>query len=231
MKASVIDLHRPNRANPVAGLVALVIGVVVVIAAMQYLDVLKDHGAALDERESVIARKEAKFKTISNANRAAGDARQATLMAQQRYAAEPARDLIEGGWHPNIALLTVDIVTAARQINMQFETRSAQEALSYADWFQAQPGTESVSVKRQSEKPGPPVKSVETALQVMWKPFVAQPLASQAADAAPASAPAAASSAPTAASPATVAASSAAVAASPAPSPPPSAGQSSGGRR
>lgn len=177
MKAPRLDLHRANRPGTVPGLIALAVGIGALIAAMQYLDALKQQGAALDERETAITRQEQKFQVISKAHRGSNDARMADLMAQQRYATEPPRDLIEGGWHPNIALLTVDIVTAARQINLQFETRSVQEALSYADWFQAQPGTESVAVKRQVEKPGPPVKSVETTLQVTWRPFVAQPVA------------------------------------------------------
>jgi hypothetical protein len=190
MKAPALNLHRPNRPNAAAGLIALVVGIVVLILTMQYLDTLKEQGEALDERESTIAKQEAKFKTISNAHRNSGDAQAAQLMAQQRYAAEPARALIEGGWNPNIALLSLDIATASRTINMQFETRSAQEALSYADWLQTQPGTESVAVKRQTEKPGPPVKSVETSLQLTWRPFVTQPVAgaSEAASAAAATA-------------------------------------------
>ncbi|MDR5853881.1 hypothetical protein P9239_14685 [Caballeronia sp. LZ062] len=171
MKAPRIDLHRANRPGAAAGLAALVVGVAAVIAAMQVRDALHARGEALDDRESVVARKEAQFARISNAHRGGADARSAALMAQQRYAAEPARDLIEAGWHPNIAFLTIDIVTASRQINMQFETRSVQEAISYADWFQAQPQTESVTLKRQTEKPGPPAPSVETSLQVTWKAF------------------------------------------------------------
>jgi hypothetical protein len=178
MKAPALDLHRPNRPGAAAGLLALVIGIVVLMMAMRYLDTLKDEGLALDDRESAIAQREKVFERISRAHRSASNPHAAELMAQQRYAAEPARDLIEGGWTPNIAFLSIELITASRQINMQFETRSAQEALSYADWLQAQPGTETVTVKRQTEKPGPPVKSVETALQVTWKPFVAKPLAS-----------------------------------------------------
>ncbi|SAK39984.1 hypothetical protein AWB76_00128 [Caballeronia temeraria] len=194
MKAPALDLHRANKPGAVAGLLALVVAIVVLMAAMQYRDTLKEQGDALDERESAIAKQEAKFHMISNAHRDSGDARMAQLMAQQQYAAEPPRDLLEKGWHPNIALLTVDLVTSTRQINMQFETRSVQEAISYADWLQAQPGAENVTIKRQIEKPGPPAPSVETSLQLTWKPFVAQPVAaSSASDAATsaASAPAA----------------------------------------
>jgi len=212
MKAPVLNLHRANRPGAAPGMLALVAAIIVLVATMQYLDTLKQQGAALDERETAIAKHEAKFKEISNAHRSGNDPRAAQLMAQQRYAAEPARDLIEGGWHPNIALLSLDIVTASRQINLQFETRSAQEALSYADWFQAQPGTESVAIKRQSEKAGPPAKSVETALQVTWRPFVAQPVASAASESAAASVPASAPPVASASAPASappVAASSA----------------------
>ncbi len=117
MRVPRLDLHRANKPGAAPELLALVAGVITVIAAMQYLDALKEQGEALDERESIIAKKEAKFQSISQARRGSSD----------------ARDLIEGGWHPNIAFLTLDIVTASRQINMQFETRSVQEALSYAD--------------------------------------------------------------------------------------------------
>jgi hypothetical protein len=190
MKAPALNLHRPNRPDAAPGLLALVVGVVVLVAAMQYLDALKAQGEALDERETAIVQKEKMFERISRATRKSDNPKAAELMAQQRYATEPARDLIEGGWNPNIAFLTLELITASRQINMVFETRSAQEALSYADWLQAQPGTESVTVRRQTEKPGPPVKSVETALQVTWKPFVAKPLAGASASATkPAGAP------------------------------------------
>jgi hypothetical protein len=196
MKAPVLDLHRANRPGAVPGLLALVVAIVGLVATMEYLGALKEQGEALDERQSVIAGKEAKFRTISNAHRGANNARTAQLMAQQRYAIEPARDLIAGGWRPNIAFLSVDIVTASRQINMQFETRSAQEALSYVEWLLAQPGTENLTIKRQVEKPGPPVASVETTLQVTWKAFVANPVANAAGRSAPAAPEPAAASAP-----------------------------------
>jgi hypothetical protein len=238
MKAPASDLHKPNKPGAGPGLLALVVGIVVLVAAMQYLDALKEQGAALDDRETTIARAEQKFESISKAHRKKGNPQAAELMAQQRYATEPARDLIEGGWNPNIAFLSIELVTASRQINMTFETRSAQEALSYADWFQAQPGTENVTVKRQTEKPGPPAKSVETALQVTWKPFVANPLASASDAAGSEGAAPGASGAPTApaataAAPGTAAASAAlaaapgkaaAPAAAPAPAPAPSRG-------
>jgi hypothetical protein len=226
MKAPGLDLHRPNRPGAAAGLLALVVGIVALITVMQYRDALKAQGETLDDRESAIAKKETQFKSISNARRGTSDTRAAELMAQQRYAAEPARDLIEGGWHPNIAFLTIDITTASRQINMNFETRSVQEALSYAEWFQAQPGTESVSVKRQTEKPGPPVKSVETALQIIWRPFVAKPLASE-----PTEHEVDNASAPAAPVAPVASAASASASVTHAPAPPPSAGHSSGARR
>ncbi|WP_250450623.1 hypothetical protein [Caballeronia sp. ATUFL_M2_KS44] len=172
MKAPRIDMHHANRPGAAAGLIALLVSVAAIIAVMQYRDALHAQGEALDARESAIAKKEAQFARISNAHRG-GDARSAALMAQQRYAAEPARDLIEAGWHPDIAFLAIDIVTASRQINMQFETRSVQEAISYAGWFQAQPQVETVALKRQTKKPGPPAPSVETSLQVTWKAFAA----------------------------------------------------------
>lgn len=59
---------------------------------MQVRDALHAKGEALDERESVIARKEAHFARISNAHRGGSDARSAALMAQQRYA--PSRRAI-----------------------------------------------------------------------------------------------------------------------------------------
>lgn len=192
MKAPALNLHRPNRTDAVPGLIALLAGIVVLILTMQYVDTLTEQGEALDERESAVAKQEQTFRTISNAHRNSGDAHAAQLMAQQRYAAEPARALVEGGWNPSIALLSLDIVTASRTINMQFETRSAQEALSYADWLQAQPSTESVTVKRQTEKAGAPMASVETAIELTWRPFFGRP---GAAASGPASAAAAASSA------------------------------------
>ncbi|QSN61911.1 hypothetical protein [Caballeronia sp. M1242] len=235
MKAPRMDLHRANRPGAAAGLLALIVGAAALIAAMQVRDALHAQGETLDERESVIAKKEAHFTRISNAHRGGTDARSAALMAQQRYAAEPARDLIEAGWHPNIAFLTIDIVTASRQINMQFETRSVQEAISYADWFQAQPQTESVTLKRQTQKPGPPAPSVQTSLQVIWKPFggafAALPAPISSTTASPASSASASPASAPASSPA-----SAPVSASPAPvsNPParqPPMGHTSGGRR
>lgn len=169
MKPLRLDLHRANRPDAAAGLIVLVLAVVALLAAVQYLDALEGQGEAMDERESAIARAEQRHQVISKAHEKRDNPRAAELMAQQRFATEPARDLIEGGWNPNIALLTLEVATASRQINIVFETRTVQEALSYADWFDRQPGTEQVTVKRQVEKPGPPVKSVETTLQVTWR--------------------------------------------------------------
>ena len=67
--------------------------------------------------------------------------------------------------------MKLDIITASRQIDLVMETRTAQEALSFADWLEREPGTESVAVRRQLEKPDGAVKAVETTLQITWRPF------------------------------------------------------------
>jgi hypothetical protein len=169
MKTIRLDMARANRPEAVQGIVALLLAVGLLLVAIRYLDHLKSNGEALDERETSIARQEQKYQAIGKAHRHPGNPHAEQLMAQQRYAAEPARDLIERGWSPNIALLSLEVVTTSRQINLTFETRTAQEALSYADWVEAQPATERVNVVRQTEKPGPPVKSVETTLQITWR--------------------------------------------------------------
>lgn len=85
MKAPALNLNRANRANVAPGLLAL--GLASVLLAT-----IRTHGEALDERESTAARQEAKFRVISNAHTATpATQRMAELMAQQRYAAEPAR--------------------------------------------------------------------------------------------------------------------------------------------
>ena len=175
MKAPHLEFRRGNRPSSTVGLIALVIATIVLLTTVRYLDALKHEGAALDERESAVAQKEQRFNIISRANNRPASPQMEQLMAQQRYATEPARNLIEKGWRQNIALRTLEVVTASRQINLDFETRTVQEALSYADWLEAQPATESVSVKRQIEKPGPPMKTVETTLQVTWRVFGGQP--------------------------------------------------------
>jgi hypothetical protein len=169
MKTPRLDLHRANLAGSLAGIVALAIGVMALLGAVRYLDAMKDQASALDDRESAQVSEEQRREVISRARRNPDNPRAAELMALQKYAAEPARDLIEGGWKPNLAFLTLDIATASREINMVFETRSVQEALSYSDWLEGQPGTERVQIKRQAEKPGPPVHSVETTLQAIWR--------------------------------------------------------------
>lgn len=171
MKAAPMDLMRANVPGVAWGLTVLAIAALLLVAVMQYLDGLRQTGAALDARESTVARQEQQRQAISKAHRTRNDPRAAALMAQQRYAVEPARQLIEDGWRPDIAFLSLEVKTATREITMIFETRSVQEALSYADWIEAQPVTENLVVKRQVEKPGPPVKSVETTLQVTWRAF------------------------------------------------------------
>jgi hypothetical protein len=180
MKTLRLDLSKANRPGTAAGMVALLVAVGALLAAIRYLDHLKSVGETLDARESAIAREEQKYQAISKAHQRADKPGADQLMAQQRYAAEPARDLLERGWNPNIALLSVEVLTPSRQINVMFETRSVQDALSYADWIEAQPGTEHVSVMRQVQKPGPPAKSVETTLQITWRaaPGSAAPAAS-----------------------------------------------------
>jgi type II secretory pathway component PulJ len=180
MKPIGLDMARANRPGVAPGMIALLLAVGLLLVAMRYLDHLKQNGEALDERETSIARQEQKYQVIGKAHRNPGNPHAEELMAQQRYAAEPARDLIERGWSPNLALLSLEVVTTSRQINMTFETRTAQEALSYADWIEAQPATERVSVMRQTLKPGPPVKSVETTLQITWRANAGEAAASAA---------------------------------------------------
>ena len=184
MKAIRLNLAKANRPGATAGIVALLVAIGALLMAMRYLDHLKSIGEALDTRESAIARNEQKYQTISKAHQHPGKPGADELMAQQRYAAEPARDLLERGWNSNIALLSVEVMTTTRQINVMFETRSVQDALSYADWIEAQPGTEHVSVMRQLQKPGPPTKSVETTLQITWRAAAGQPADASAAVAA-----------------------------------------------
>lgn len=203
MKAAPMDLMRANVPGAAWGMAMLAVAALGLVAVMQYLDGMRQTGAALDERESAIARQEQQRQAISKAHRTRNDPHAAALMAQQRYAVEPARQLIEDGWRPDIAFLSLEVKTATREITMIFETRSVQEALSYADWIEAQPATENLVVKRQVEKPGPPVRSVETTLQVTWRAF--QPGAARA-RLAPASAPAPSVAPPAAASPGTGAA-------------------------
>ncbi|MDR0182586.1 hypothetical protein [Lysobacter arvi] len=169
MKAPPLDLLRPNRPASAVGLLLLVAAVVALVAAMQYLDALRTQGAELDERESDVAREEGRRRLISIAHSKPVNPQTQALMARQKYATEPARDLIEGGWRPQIAFLTLEVATEPREINMVFETKSVQDALSYADWLLANPATERVVLRRQTEKPGPPIESVETNLQVVWR--------------------------------------------------------------
>ncbi len=172
MKAPVLDLHRANRPHAGPGLAVLGVAIVLLLAAMQYLDALKAQGAALDQRESAVTKQEAAFEAISRARRRAdGEAalrRRTGARADRRRMAAEHR-VSDARHHDGVAY-------------HRHAVRDAQRAGSavLCDWLQAQPGTENVSVKRQIEKPGPPAASVEMALQVRWKPFVGQPVATSA---------------------------------------------------
>ncbi|NYI00743.1 hypothetical protein [Cupriavidus plantarum] len=189
MNLAALDFARGNRPPSAPGLIAVALGVGVLVGALQLLGALQERGQALDARDDAMAAQERQRETISKAHRNLEDPRARELMAMQRYATEPARHLIEHGWRPNLALLSAELATATREINLVFETRSAQEALSFADWLASQPNTERVVIKRQVEKPGPPVKSVETALQVIWRPYRGLPAGPAAEGGASASAP------------------------------------------
>ncbi|MBU67613.1 MAG: hypothetical protein CL858_19550 [Cupriavidus sp.] len=171
MKIERLDANRPNQPKRSAGLLAVLLAVALLIVAVQSMGDMKEQGAELDARESDVARNEARFAAISNAHRKGASDTASALMAMQRFAAEPARDLVERGWNPGMAFLSLDIITASRQIDLVMETRTAQEALSFADWLEREPGTESVAVRRQLEKPDGAVKAVETTLQITWRPF------------------------------------------------------------
>lgn len=174
MKALPLDLNRANMPGAGAGLVALLAAVALLLVAIQALSDLKDQGADLDTRETGVAKEEKRFEAIASAHRKAASTQADSLMAMQRFAAEPARDLIERGWNPGMAFLSLDIITGSRQINLVMETRTAQEALSFADWLEKEPATQAVAVKRQIEKTGP-TKSVESSLQITWRPFTGRP--------------------------------------------------------
>lgn len=171
MKVARFDLHMANRPRQTAPVASLLLAVVVLVAAVQYLDALRDRGIALDAREAAIRRGEGARRAISEAHRAAADPKARELMARQRYAMEPARDLMERGWRPGIALLLLDLATDARRIDMVFESRSAQEALAYVDWLEMQPAAERVVVNRQNATQGPSTGPVETRVQVIWRPL------------------------------------------------------------
>ncbi|MFC3816166.1 hypothetical protein [Lysobacter sp. GCM10012299] len=169
MKVQRFDLHQTHRAGQAALTASLVLAVAMLVAAVQYLDALRGRGHALDAREAAIRRSEDARRVIGNAHRGAADARALELMAKQRYAMEPARDLMERGWNPGIALLLLDLATDTRQIDMVFESRSAQEALAYVDWLEMQAAAERVLVKRQTGKQGAAGSAVETRVQVIWR--------------------------------------------------------------
>ncbi len=175
VKAPRFDLHLSNRPRQTVPMVTLLLAVVALVAVIQYLEALRERGLALDARESAVSRSEHQRRSIGNAHTSTADPQARELMARQRYAMEPARDLMERGWHPGIALLLLDLATDTRQIDMVFETRSAQEALAYVDWLEQQSATERVLVKRQTAKPGQPDSPVETRVQVIWRPLPALP--------------------------------------------------------
>jgi hypothetical protein len=170
MRVPRFDLHLANRPSQTVAMASLALAVAALVAAIQCLDALRDRGAALDARETAISHGEHARRSIGNAHRSAADPKARELMARQRYAMEPARDLMERGWRPGIAFLLLDLATDTRQIDMVFESRSAQEALAYVDWLERQAGTERVLVKRQTSKPGPMDSPVETRVQVIWRP-------------------------------------------------------------
>lgn len=170
MKAQRLDLYLANRPGQGLPMASLLVAVVVLVAAMQYLQLLRDRGHVLDAREAEIVRAEGARRSIGDAHRSATDPQARELMVRQRYAMEPARDLMERGWHPGIAIVLLDLATGTRQIDMVFESRSAQEALAYVDWLERQAATERVLLKRQTAKVGPPEAPVETRLQVVWRP-------------------------------------------------------------
>ncbi|UNK49992.1 hypothetical protein MNR01_02825 [Lysobacter sp. S4-A87] len=171
MKVPRFDLHLAHRPRQAAPMASLLLAIASLVAVIEYLDVLRDRGQALDAHETAIRRSEDARRSIGIAHRSAADPRARELMARQRYAMEPARDLLERGWHPGIALLLLDLATDTRQIDMVFESRSAQEALAFVDWLEMQAATERVLVKRQTGKPGPQESPVETRLQVIWRPL------------------------------------------------------------
>jgi hypothetical protein len=171
MRAPRFDLHLANRPPQTVSMASLLLSVTALVAAIQYLDALRDRGAALDAQETAISHSEHTRRSIGNAHRSAADPQARELMARQRYAMEPARDLMERGWRPGIAFLLLDLATDTRQIDMVFESRSAQEALAYVDWLERQAGAERVLVKRQTAKPGSTGSPVETRVQVIWRPL------------------------------------------------------------
>lgn len=189
MRAPRFDLHLVNRPRQTAPLAGLLLAALALVAVVRFLEALRERGLALDAREAAASRNEHARRSIGNAHRSAADPQARELMARQRYAMEPARDLMERGWHPGIALLLLDLATDTRQIDMVFETRSAQEALAYVDWLEQQAATERVLVKRQSARPGQSDGPMETRVQVIWRPLVAVPLPAQTASTRAATAP------------------------------------------
>ncbi|PXV57054.1 hypothetical protein SAMN04487785_109178 [Dyella jiangningensis] len=169
MKVPSINLHRPYAAPRWSGIAVLLLSVAALVAVMQGLDRLHARAARMDDRESEITRAEQARAQVEHAHRNPAPRRTA-LQAQQAYAVEPARDLLERGWQPDIAMLRIDIATATREMHLVFEARSIQTALSYIDWLDAQPSTESVQIERQAEKPGPAGDVMEVGVVVHWKP-------------------------------------------------------------
>lgn len=150
MRPIRLDLNAPGAVSPLPGLVLLGVAVLVLLTAMGSLDSLRAQAEALDQEDASLAAAEAARRLVGEAQSRGRDDDPLVLsmLAQQAYAMEPARDLMERGWNPDLALLRADITSKDRSVDLDLETRSLRHLLDFIDWLERQPGTDEVQLAR-----------------------------------------------------------------------------------
>jgi hypothetical protein len=174
MRPIITHLQHGMQAPRRWGMFALGIAMLMLIGVIETLSTLREHGAELDAQTEQLRRlQQARHE---QAREGKLSPQMLALLAAQANALQPASDLLERAWRPNIGMLRVELTAASHDARLQLEARSMQDVIAYLQWLEEQPAVAAAHLLRSADKDVPKLgKVVEVNIELRWREGTAAP--------------------------------------------------------
>lgn len=171
MKAVQLDFHKTPRQTPWLGLLLTAIGAVAMIWVVDQQDLGKAAAEQLSQREEQYQLRKRKMEEarVAEQKKEPANEKVARILTAQRAHMLPALSVLEQTWTKDIAYTRIDVSVADRNIKLELEARTLDDALALVDAISKKPAIERVTLARQGVKLADPYRPVQTAIEIQWR--------------------------------------------------------------
>ena len=171
MQPIQLDFHRKATHTPWIGLVMTTIGVVVLLWALTQQDIAKQRRDQIADREDQVNWQKKHLEQQQQAARKEipANAKIATIRRGQMVSPVTGLNLLEKTWGPNVAYTKIEVNTADRDLKLELESRSLNDALALVDTLQKTPNVQRVTVAHEGVKITDPFKPTQAVMEVVWR--------------------------------------------------------------